>query len=114
MDPNVLTISLSRWMSLPDLDLRHWEKLIEVEQLQKTVLIESDVCAYTRQEKLNVCKTASRISVGIVAAYYKDYVRRKGLKQYFRWYVYENLKIYHRTLLFNIDLFCITLRTFIK
>ncbi|EFN81074.1 oxidative stress-induced growth inhibitor 2 isoform X2 [Harpegnathos saltator] len=84
MDPNVLTISLSRWMSLPDLDLRHWEKLVEAEQLQKSILTESDVCAYMRQEKLNVCKTASRVSVGTVAAYYKDYVRRKGLKQYFR------------------------------
>lgn len=92
MDPNVLTISLSRWMSLPDLDLRHWEKLVEAEQLQKSVLAESDVCAYMRQEKLNVCKTASRVSVGTVAAYYKDYVRRKGLKQYFRWYVLESAR----------------------
>ncbi|XP_070150606.1 oxidative stress-induced growth inhibitor 1 isoform X2 [Polyergus mexicanus] len=83
MDPNVLTLSLSRWMSLPDLDLRHWEKLVEAEQLQESVLIAaSDV--YTRPEKLSVCKASSRISVGTVAAYYKDYVRRKGLKQYFR------------------------------
>lgn len=88
MDPNVLTISLSRWMSLPDLDLRHWEKLVEVEQLQKSVLAaESDV--YARLEKLSVCKASSRVSVGTVAAYYKDYVRRKGLKQYFRWYLFE-------------------------
>lgn len=93
MDPNVLTISLSRWMSLPDLDLRHWEKFVEAEQLQKSVLAESDMCAYMRQEKLNVCKTASRVSVGTVAAYYKDYVRRKGLKQYFRWYVLESVSI---------------------
>ncbi|XP_050450477.1 oxidative stress-induced growth inhibitor 1-like [Cataglyphis hispanica] len=83
MDPNVLTLSLSRWMSLPDLDLRHWEKLVEAEQLQESVLTTaSDV--YTRPEKLSVCKASSRISVGTVAAYYKDYVRRKGLKQYFR------------------------------
>ncbi|XP_011165624.1 oxidative stress-induced growth inhibitor 1 [Solenopsis invicta] len=83
MDPNVLTISLSRWMSLPDLDLRHWEKLVEVEQLQKSVLTtENNV--YARLEKLSVCKASSRVSVGTVAAYYKDYVRRKGLKQYFR------------------------------
>lgn len=83
MDPNVLTLSLSRWMSLPDLDLRHWEKLVEAEQLQESVLIAaSDV--YTRPEKLSACKASSRISVGTVAAYYKDYVRRKGLKQYFR------------------------------
>ncbi|XP_029159416.1 oxidative stress-induced growth inhibitor 2-like isoform X1 [Nylanderia fulva] len=83
MDPNVLTISLSRWMSLPDLDLRHWEKLIEAEQIRESVLSETND-AYTRPEKLSVCKASSRISVGTVAAYYKDYVRRKGLKQYFR------------------------------
>lgn len=88
MDPNVLTLSLSRWMSLPDLDLRHWEKLVEAEQLQESVLIAaSDV--YTRPEKLSACKASSRISVGTVAAYYKDYVRRKGLKQYFRWCVFK-------------------------
>lgn len=75
-------------MSLPDLDLRHWEKLVEVEQLQKSILTaESDV--YAQLEKLNVCKASSRVSVGTVAAYYKDYVRRKGLKQYFRWYIFK-------------------------
>lgn len=84
MDPNVLTISLSRWMSLPDLDLGHWEKLIEAEQIRESILSESND-AYTRPEKLSVCKASSRISVGTVAAYYKDYVRRKDLKQYFRW-----------------------------
>ncbi|KAL0120298.1 hypothetical protein PUN28_008152 [Cardiocondyla obscurior] len=83
MDPNVLTISLSRWMSLPDLDLRHWEKLVEVEQLQKSVLA-AETNIYARLEKLSVCKASSRVSMGTVAAYYKDYVRRKGLKQYFR------------------------------
>ncbi|KAG5336810.1 OSGI1 inhibitor, partial [Acromyrmex heyeri] len=83
MDPNVLTISLSRWMSLPDLDLRQWEKLVEAEQLQKSVLAaENDV--YARLEKLNVCKASSRVSMGTVATYYKDYVHRKGLTQYFR------------------------------
>lgn len=84
----MLTLSLSRWMSLPDLDLRHWEKLIEAKQLQESVLTAArDV--YTRPEKLSVCKASSRISVGTVAAYYKDYVRRKDLNQYFRWYVFK-------------------------
>lgn len=78
-------------MSLPDLDLRHWEKLVEAEQLQKSALAESEVCVYTRQEKMNVCKTASRVSMGTVATYYKDYVRRKGLKQYFRWYALDSV-----------------------
>lgn len=91
MDPNVLTISLNRWMSLPDLDIRQWEMLIESEQFRNTNSIESE-SYYTFHEKSNACKTASRISVGTVAAYYKDYVRIKRLEQYFRWLVsYTNL-----------------------
>lgn len=86
MDPNVLTISLNRWMSLPDLDIRQWEMLIESEQFRNTNSIESE--SYTFHEKPNACKTASRISVGTVAAYYKDYVRIKRLEQYFRWLVH--------------------------
>ncbi|XP_017798127.1 PREDICTED: oxidative stress-induced growth inhibitor 2-like isoform X2 [Habropoda laboriosa] len=86
MDPNVLTISLNRWMSLPDLDIRQWEMLIvESEHLRKTNSTKRDPCPrYTFQERPSACKTTSRISVGTVAAYYKDYVRKKGLKQYFR------------------------------
>lgn len=88
MDPNVLTISLNRWMSLPDLDIRQWEMLIGSEQLWKTNQTEGEPCAhYAFQDKPSACKTASRISVGTVAAYYKDYVRKKGLEQYFRWLV---------------------------
>lgn len=89
MDPNVLTISLNRWMSLPDLDIRHWEMLVESERLEKTSLSEGgELRAYTFQEKPpSACKAVNRISVGTVAAYYRDYVRRKGLEQYFRWFV---------------------------
>ncbi|XP_076239087.1 oxidative stress-induced growth inhibitor 1 isoform X2 [Calliopsis andreniformis] len=86
MDPNVLTISLNRWMSLPDLDIRQWEMLVESEKLQNTDSLEGDELRdYTFQEKpLSACKAIGRISVGTVAAYYRDYVRRKGLEQYFR------------------------------
>ncbi|XP_068972742.1 oxidative stress-induced growth inhibitor 1-like isoform X1 [Bombus flavifrons] len=86
MDPNVLTISLNRWMSLPDLDIRQWEMLVESEELQKANSTEGKPSCmyYAFQEKPSACKTASRISVGTVAAYYKDYVRRKKLEQYFR------------------------------
>ncbi|OAD57088.1 Oxidative stress-induced growth inhibitor 1, partial [Eufriesea mexicana] len=86
IDPNVLTISLNRWMSLPDLDIRQWEMLIESEQLRKTNSMEGESpCAYYAfQEKPSTFKTASRISVRTVAAYYKDYVRKKRLEQYFR------------------------------
>lgn len=92
-------------MSLPDLDLRHWEKLVEIEQLQKSVLTaQSDV--YTRLEKLSICKASSRVSVGTVAAYYKDYVRRKGLKQYFRWYIFKiHISMAHISILTSMQLF---------
>lgn len=76
MDPNVLTISLNRWMSLPDLDIREWETMVESEQFRKTSSVEGGE-SYAH-------KTASRISVGTVAAYYDDYIRIKGLEQYFR------------------------------
>ncbi|XP_033327099.2 oxidative stress-induced growth inhibitor 1 isoform X2 [Megalopta genalis] len=76
MDPNVLTISLNRWMSLPDLDIREWETMVESEQLRKTSSADATE-SYTH-------KTASRISVGTVAAYYDDYIRIKRLEQYFR------------------------------
>ena len=80
----MLTISLNRWMSLPDLDVRQWEMMIESEQLFKTTSMEDE----PTYEKPSACnKTASRISVGMVAAYYKDYVHRKRLEQYFRWLV---------------------------
>ncbi|KAK2580814.1 hypothetical protein KPH14_011547 [Odynerus spinipes] len=84
MDPNVLTISLSRWMSLPGLDLRQWEKLVEAEQVQKSTLADGDPCTHSPREKINACKPASRVSVGTVAAYYRDYVSRLGLDKYFR------------------------------
>ena len=87
MDPNVLTISLNRWMSLPDLDIRQWEMMVESEQRITAAKSTEDyeLSEYTYQEKPSSgCKTASRVSVGMVAAYYRDYVRRKGLQQYFR------------------------------
>lgn len=84
MDPNVLTISLSRWMSLPGLDLRQWEKLVEQEQVQKSVLVDGDPCSHSPREKISACKPASRVPVGTVAAYYRDYVSKQGLEKYFR------------------------------
>ncbi|XP_014606025.1 PREDICTED: oxidative stress-induced growth inhibitor 2-like isoform X1 [Polistes canadensis] len=84
MDPNVLTISLSRWMSLPGLDLRQWEKLVEAEQVQKSTLAIGDPSSHSPREKINACKPASRVPVGTVATYYRDYVIKQGLDKYFR------------------------------
>ncbi|XP_066596867.1 oxidative stress-induced growth inhibitor 1-like [Prorops nasuta] len=80
MDPNVMAISLSRWMSLPGLDFKQWVQLLESEQNNLT---EQD----TLLEKLrgaNTGQSDSRVPVGIVAVYYKDYVKRQGLERYFR------------------------------
>lgn len=84
MDPNVLTISLNRWMSLPGLDLRQWEKLVEAEQVQKSTLTDCDPCSHSPREKISACKPVSRVPVGTVAAYYRDYVSKQGLEKYFR------------------------------
>lgn len=87
MDPNVLTISLSRWMSLPELDLRHWEMLVEAEQLHNSMSLGDEHLNVLPQDKKSPNKATSRVSVGTVAAYYKDYVVRQGLEKYFRWSV---------------------------
>lgn len=81
LDPNVLTISLSRWMSLPGLDLRHWQMLVAAEK-QRTNLTNQNNCTCSILEK--ACKPAKRVSIGTVAAYYRDYVHRQGLEKYFR------------------------------
>ena len=86
LDPNVLTISLSRWMSLPGLDLRHWEMLVEAEKQRKFLGNRGDSFSLI-QEKISTCKPATRVSIGVVAAYYRDYVTRQGLEKYFRWLV---------------------------
>lgn len=68
-------------MSLPNLDLRHWEQLEEAEKQQHC-------CAYNMdQEKTNASRAASRVPIGTVAAYFQDYVVRQGLQQYFRRYL---------------------------
>lgn len=88
---------------MPDLDVRHWEMLLEKEQEDERAAAASATAAATfadiatattatvhrngcppLPENLTTCKTASRIPVGIVAAYYEDYVRRKNLDGYFR------------------------------
>lgn len=85
MDPNVLTISLSRWMSLPGLDLCTWEMMLESEQQKSSKFGERSAQAYLAQEKIGVCKGSRRVPVGVIAAYYEDYVRRQCLDKYFRW-----------------------------
>lgn len=87
MDPNVLTISLTRWMSLPGLDLRKWEALVEIEQLRKSGILRERIGENCFNRSEGTFEVDSRIPVGTVAAYYKDYVSRMGLTKYFKWWV---------------------------
>lgn len=89
MDPNVLTISLTRWMSLPGLDLRKWETLVETEQLRKSEILHKRIVGDNIIESDDdTFEISNRIPVGTVAAYYNNYVHRMGLEKYFKWFVY--------------------------
>lgn len=79
LDPNVLTISLSRWMSLPGLDLRDWQLNLDAEERKQKL-------PYLGQlSDIGTDYASSRVPIGTVAAYYEDYVATRGLKKYFRW-----------------------------
>ncbi|XP_012265442.2 oxidative stress-induced growth inhibitor 1-like [Athalia rosae] len=91
MDPNVLTISLSRWMSLPGLDFRSWELMVEAEQREAhdqtlAAMGASNLVtnySYLTHEKVSSSKGLGRVLVGTVAKYFRDYVRRQKLEKYF-------------------------------
>ncbi|KAH0567505.1 oxidative stress-induced growth inhibitor 1-like [Cotesia glomerata] len=83
MDPNVLTISLSRWMSLPGLDFQKWERLVGAEQLHKISISLQDA-RLSAEPNFDTLDAMKRIPVGIVAAYYKEYVKKQGLAKYFK------------------------------
>ncbi|OXU25827.1 hypothetical protein TSAR_007015 [Trichomalopsis sarcophagae] len=76
LDPNVLTISLNRWMSLPGLDLRDWESNLSSQERKQKL-------PYFSEKTGNGTKS-TRVPIGTVAAYYKDYVLKQGLEKYFR------------------------------
>ncbi|KAK0179137.1 hypothetical protein PV327_007956 [Microctonus hyperodae] len=87
MDPNILTISLDRWMSLPGLEIQEWESMIEAEQSRKSAMLREcigDKRLLLSQTKVNRSNEMRRILVGSVAAYYKDYVVKQGLAKYFK------------------------------
>lgn len=79
MDPNVLTISLSRWMSLPGLDLRDWQANLDSEERKQKLPYLDQV------SDIGTNYSSTRVPIGTVAAYYKDYVAKRGLKKHFKW-----------------------------
>lgn len=93
MDPNILTISLDRWMSLPGLEIQEWESMIEAEQSRKSAILRErigDKRLLLSQTKVNKSNAMRRILVGSVAAYYKDYVVKQGLAKYFKRYEFNH------------------------
>ncbi|XP_058809213.1 oxidative stress-induced growth inhibitor 1-like isoform X2 [Phymastichus coffea] len=78
LDPNVLTISLNRWMSLPGLDLRNWAEGLEADERERKLV------GCDREVPIGAGYNAARVPIGTVAAYYEDYVRKMGLGKYFR------------------------------
>ncbi|KAJ8668884.1 hypothetical protein QAD02_000143 [Eretmocerus hayati] len=77
LDPNVLTVSLSRWMSLPGLDLRDWQTNLDKKEKKKLLYS-------IEKTDVGMNYNLSRVPIGTVAAYYKDYVVKQGLEKYFR------------------------------
>lgn len=109
MDPNLRTLSLSAWMSLPGLDFHTWERLnplpgavtcnetsqeavkpssVEKSPLQRRNLalknLETNNQSCTSSQKRIGCKEVqTRALISRVAAYYQDYVREMGLEKNF-------------------------------
>lgn len=107
MDPSVLTISLNRWMSLPTVGIEEWCRLMEPEEIRKSLIMRNSAAKDRHSHKRDIGgdgeealdRTAGgRVPVGTVAAYYEDYVRFQGLEKYFKWSVpilFENLPPRH-------------------
>lgn len=97
MDPNLRTLSLSAWMSLPDLNFDDWERRFKSSQEQL-----SDALVSPSNDNLNENKntdrqlsgTASgddiskevktRALIASVAEYYENYVHLMKLDKFFR------------------------------
>lgn len=67
-------------MSLPGLDLRDWQMNLDAEEIKQKLPYLDQVSDIGT----NYCN-ATRVPIGTVAAYYEDYVAKRGLKKYFRW-----------------------------
>ncbi|XP_011500139.1 PREDICTED: oxidative stress-induced growth inhibitor 2-like [Ceratosolen solmsi marchali] len=78
LDPNVLTISLNRWMSLPGLDLRQWKVNLDAEEREQKLPY------FNSETEIGTNCSLTRVPIGTVAAYYKDYVMKQGLDKYIR------------------------------
>ncbi|KAL7305417.1 hypothetical protein TKK_0002160 [Trichogramma kaykai] len=82
LDPSVLTISLTRWMSLPGLDLRDWLASLDQDERRRLQIVPPPPAADNEQSRDK--DKVERVPIGVVAAYYRDYVTRHALDKHFR------------------------------
>ncbi|XP_023246513.1 oxidative stress-induced growth inhibitor 2-like isoform X2 [Copidosoma floridanum] len=80
LDPNVLTISLGRWMSLPGYDFGQWESSLSSEERRQKFSYLGESAEIGNDFSYS---NASRVPIGLVAAYYRDYVIKQSLDKYF-------------------------------
>lgn len=99
MDPNLRTLSLSAWMSLPGLDFHTWERMngnetsqeavkqsVEKSPLQRRNLAlksETNNQSLSNQKRKPCKEVQTRALISRVAAYYQDYVKEMGLETNF-------------------------------
>lgn len=83
MDPNLRTLSLSSWMSLPNLNFDDWEREY------KRISSDDDSDSHTLDDSADKSSTSeeavkTRALVSSVAEYYANYVHLMSLDKFFR------------------------------
>lgn len=102
MDPNLRTLSLSAWMSLPGLDFPTWERMnpatpaplvpesltpaekeATVPSVEKTPLQRRNLSLKPTHKAATSNQVQSRALISRVAEYYESYVKEMGLQKHF-------------------------------
>lgn len=94
MDPNLRTLSLSTWMSLPNLNFDDWERMYKSKQDGEDLVSHQDEEDNFDEAKRNADRNLSksdisdevktRAVVSSVAEYYENYVHLMNLDKFFR------------------------------
>jgi hypothetical protein len=68
-------------MSLPGLGLRQWKANLDSEERKQKLPY------FNGEAEIGTNCSLTRVPIGTVAAYYKDYIIKQGLDKYIRWFV---------------------------
>lgn len=86
MDPNLRTLSLSTWMSLPNLNFDEWARAYSKTPPDNSVDDQnrsSDLSSVSRDKTISE-EVKTRALVASVAEYYENYVHLMNLDKFFR------------------------------